>query len=355
MLSFCHNLKNNAIINLSIAINPETTPPDAIISPDIEHRPCYRCYNDFWKDCHGKTQKSGVWFHSTSKGDEPKPIDVFVCGEILVIATARDKAGRSFGQVLQFKNKLGHWQTWNMPVRLLAGRGDELLKELFDMGLAFNYTKRGQIAAYISSIHPTKTMWTASQVGWFDGDNFVLPDTTIGKDSDGVLFQTESNNHQEYSTAGTLGEWRSSVAALCVGNPIMLFTVSTAFAGALLKHCNMDGIGFHIFGDSSRGKTTGLKLAASVWGNWEKYKRVWKSTSNGLEGAAALFNDGLLTLDEIGDSDPKELADSLYLLGNGTGKQRANVLGNAKAVKTWRTAILSNGEKTIEAHKHRKA
>lgn len=83
------------------------------------------------------------------------------------------------------------------------------------MGLATNHPQQNKIAAYISFIHPTKTMWTAAQVGWFDGDNFVLPDTTIGKDSEGVLFQTESNNHPEYSTAGTLNEWRSSVAALC--------------------------------------------------------------------------------------------------------------------------------------------
>jgi hypothetical protein len=57
-------------------------------------------------------------------------------------------------------------------------------------------------------------MWTASQVGWFDEANFVLPDTTIGKDEDSILFQTESNNHQEYSTAGTLKDWRGGVGAV---------------------------------------------------------------------------------------------------------------------------------------------
>ncbi|MCX7099526.1 MAG: DUF927 domain-containing protein [Methylococcales bacterium] len=339
-------------IDLSRAIDPATTPPDNVDkqAPSTEERPCFKCHLDFWQDHHGKTQRAGVWYHSLSKGEDPAPVDTWVCGEILVEAIARDTTGRSFGQVLRFKNRLGEWQTWNMPTRLLAGRGEELLRELMDMGLGFNYHKRSQIAAYICSINQSKTVWTASQVGWFDTENFVLPDATIGKDSDGILFQTESNNHQEYNTAGTLADWRGNVAALCAGNPILLFTVSTAFAGALLKPCNMDGVGFHIFGDSSKGKTTGLKLAASVWGNWEKYKRVWKSTANGLEGAAALFNDGLLTLDEIGDSEAKELADSLYLLGNGTGKQRANVSGHAKAVKTWRIAILSNGEKTIEAH-----
>jgi putative DNA primase/helicase len=225
-----------------------------------------------------------------------------------------------------------------------------LLKELFDMGIAFNFNQQKQIAAYIASIHPTKNVWTASQVGWFDGNNFVLPDSTIGKDSDSVLFQSESNNHQEYSTAGTLNEWRSGVASLCVNNPLMLFSVSTAFAGALLKLCNMDGSGFHAVDGSSRGKTTLAKATGSVWGCFGKYARTWRATANGMEGAALLFNDGLIILDEIGDGDAKEIADTLYLLGNGKGKQRANVLGNARAINTFRVIVWSNGEHTIEVH-----
>jgi putative DNA primase/helicase len=340
-------------LDVTASIDPAITPPETIAatSPSLEDRPCYRCHGDFWRDDGGNEKKPGVWWHSLGKGDEPKALDAWICGQVQVIAIARDKAARSFGQVLRFKNKLGHWQTWNMPTRLPAGRGDELLKELLDMGLAFNYPKRAQIAAYISSVNPEKTVWTAAQVGWFDDSNsFVLPDATIGKDADSILFQSESNTHQEYSSAGNLDEWRTNVPMLCTGNPMLVFTVSCAFAGALLKTCNIDGVGFHVFGESSRGKTTGLKLAASVWGHWEKYKRSWKATANGLEGAANLFNDGLLTLDEIGDGESKEISDTLYMLGNGSGKQRANVLGQAKAVKAWRIAVLSNGEKTIAAH-----
>jgi putative DNA primase/helicase len=343
----------NAIIDLSTAIDPHTTPPETISqdSPSLHDRPCYWCYGDFWTNHDGKQQGAGVWYHSYNKdkyGEVTATIDTWICGEIQVNAIARDKSGRSFGQVLRFKDRLGQWKTWNMPTHLLAAASSDLLKELLDMGLNFNYHKRDKIPAYIASRNPTKTVWTAAQVGWFDG-KFVLPDTTIGNESDDVLFQTESMNQQEYITQGTLNEWRDTVAALCTDNPLLMFSVCSAFAGALLKLCNMDGIGFHIFGESSRGKTTGLKLAASVWGHWEKYKRSWKATANGLEGAALLFNDGLLTLDEIGDIDPKELQDALYMLGNGSGKQRANVHGNAKSVKTWRIAVLSNGEKTIEA------
>ena len=69
-----------------------------------------------------------------------------------------------------------------------------------------------------------------------------------------------------------------------------------------------------------------------------------------MEAAAVLFNDGLLALDELGDSDAREVNQTIYALGNGTGKQRANVKGSARQVHKWRIALLSNGEKTLDSH-----
>ena len=49
-----------------------------------------------------------------------------------------------------------------------------------------------------------------------------------------------------------------------------------------------------------------------------KQVKTWRATGNGLEGAAAMANDNLLVLDEIGElSDPKELGNVIYFLGNG--------------------------------------
>ena len=87
-----------------------------------------------------------------------------------------------------------------------------------------------------------------------------------------------------------------------------------------------------------------------MWGDFKAFMRTWKATANGLEGAACLFNDGLLVLDEMGDGDGREVERTIYALGNGKGKQRATVTGAAKGVNSWRVLTLSNGEKTIEAH-----
>jgi uncharacterized protein (DUF927 family) len=108
-----------------------------------------------------------------------------------------------------------------------------------------------------------------------------------------------------------------------------------------------DGGGFHFRGGSSGGKTTALRMAASVWGDPAVYVRTWRATANGLEAVAALHNDGLLLLDELGQIDPREAGGAAYLLANGHGKARASVTGAARRAARWRLLFLSAGEQSL--------
>jgi putative DNA primase/helicase len=331
----------------------DSSEDDTLDFPEIDERPRWKAYLDRCGPEHKK--QPGIWYHGLTKPNrdgEQLPYDDWICGPLMVEATTRDADGQSFGAMLKFKNKLGHWRQWNMPSRLLAAGGgggqDGLIGELLDLGLKIKFDKQNRIAAYISDQTPHKTMWAALQVGWYE-NAFVLPDQVIGGSGD-VFFQSCHATQKEYRQAGTVAEWQAHIGRYCMANPVLLFTASIAFAGALLQPCAADGIGFHFFGDSSRGKSTVMKLATSVWGPWASYRRTWKATANGLEASASLFNDGLLALDEIGDGEAKEIAQILYALGNGVGKQRAKQSGGAKKIATWRVATLSNGEKTIEAH-----
>lgn len=97
---------------------------------------------------------------------------------------------------------------------------------------------------------------------------------------------------------GSLAHWRREVTSRCLGNDRLVLTVSTMFAGPLLRFTGATGGGFHIVGGSSSGKTTALRVAASVVGPPE-YAREWRSTANGLEGAAVLHNDATLILSAL--------------------------------------------------------
>jgi uncharacterized protein (DUF927 family) len=79
------------------------------------------------------------------------------------------------------------------------------------------------------------------------------------------------------------------------------------------------------------------------------YARVWRSTTNGLEGLAALHNDGLLILDELSQCDPRPAGEAAYLLADGQGKVRAARTRAARAVQRWRLLFLSAGEESLSA------
>lgn len=312
-----------------------------------QERPCFRVYDDWTLNGTGHKLKPGVWHHSmsTPKSGEPTPVDTWVCGPLHIEAQTLDATGNNFGRLLRFRNTAGRWREWAMPMELLKGDGSELRGELLAMGLAIDSAARNHLARYLQDHTPQKSVRCALHVGW-SGDVFVLPDAVIGPDADGVIFQSGERAHEEHGQGGTLDGWRTEIAARAIENPLFLLALSGAFAGPLLKCTNTEGGGLHFVGDSSIGKTTLLEGTCSVWGG-PGYRRSWRSTANGLEGAAALFNDCLLALDEISECDPREIGAIVYSLGNGRGKQRATRSGTARAVTRWATFIISTGERTI--------
>jgi putative DNA primase/helicase len=157
----------------------------------------------------------------------------------------------------------------------------------------------------------------------------VLPKETIGDDAERIVFQSENAVENTFRVKGTADQWRERVGALCVGNSRLVFAVACAFAGPLLRPAGMESGGFHYRGDSSSGKTTALKLAASVYGG-TSYLQRWRSTDNALEATAAQHSDCLLILDELAQIDPKTAGECAYMLANEQGKARATRTGTPR-------------------------
>ena len=315
--------------------------------PGMDERPCFRVF-DGWVDHGGGKYRPGVWHFGIRPGKNDAPTTLTenrVCSPLHIEAVTFDGQDNNFGRLLRFKNTLGRWREWGMPMELLKAGGDDLRGELLAMGVEIDPTAKTLLANYLQAKPPKRQMRCALQVGWC-GNSFVLPDTVIGTAASGVIFQSGERGHDEHTRAGTLDGWRDEIAARAVGNPLLLLALSASFAGPMLARCNAEGGGVHFVGDSSTGKTTLLEAGCSIWGG-ANYRRSWRATANGMEGAAALFNDCLLALDEISECDPREVGAIIYALGNGRGKQRAGRTGSARAVTRWRCFVLSSGERTI--------
>jgi len=316
--------------------------------PGLDERPRYVVLDDWTKSVEGN-HRPGVYYCGLTAGKKdapPEPFDAWICSPLHIDAVTFDGQSNNFGRLLRFKPTVGKWREWAMPMELLAGDGSQLRGELLAMGVELDpYKARQQLPHYLQSEHPKRRIHCALQVGWC-GDSFVLPDAVIGPKSAGVIFQSGERGHEEHMQAGTLAGWRDGIASKAVDNPLLMLAVSASFAGPLLQRCNSEGGGFHVVGDSSTGKTTLIEAACATWGG-PGFKRSWRATANGMEGAAAMFNDCLLALDEISECDPKEVGAIVYALGNGRGKQRANRSGNARGVTRWRCFVISSGERTI--------
>ena len=267
---------------------------------------------------------------------------VYLGPPLFVRGLTRDSDGNNWGRLLEWHDKDGRLRRWAMPDAMLYRQGGEWFSELAAAGWSGVPSMRVRIAAYLSSVSHERRFRCVERVGWFR-DAFVLPDGATGRSGgEELLFQSATVTTDLYGTAGTLDGWKEA-AALSVGNSRLTFALCLAFAGPLLRLTGTEGGGFSLEGDSSCGKTTALQLAASVWGG-PAHVRTWRATDNGLEGVAALHNDGLLILDEIGQVGGRVLSEAAYMLANGSGKTRAGKENPLRRSLTWRLLFLSSGE-----------
>jgi putative DNA primase/helicase len=292
---------------------------------------------------------TGVWFFGADQDGKRKPPE-WLCSRLAVEALTRDQDGSGWGYLLAFADPLGHVKTWAMPARMLSADGGEYRATLLNMGLRIATTPRARmrLTQYIQTRTPDQFASCTERIGWH-GRAFVLPKETIGDDAERIVFQSDNPVDNTFRVKGTADQWRERVGALCVGNSRLAFAVACAFAGPLLRPAGMESGGFHYRGDSSGGKTTALKLAASVYGG-TSYLQRWRSTDNALEATAAQHNDCLLILDELAQIDPKTAGECAYMLANEQGKARASRTGAPRARQTWRLLFLSAGEVGLSDH-----
>ena len=291
----------------------------------------------------------GVWHQGIDQDGKQKSPE-WICSCLNVEARTRDQDGGGWGYLMTFADPLGIEKQWAMPARMLSGDGGEYRAALLNMGLRIATTPRARnlLTQYIQTRAPDEFASCTDRIGWH-GRAFVLPRETIGEGAERIVFQSDSAVENTFRSKGTPEQWRDRVGALCEGNSRLVFAVACAFAGPLLRPAGMESGGFHYRGDSSSGKTTALKLAASVYGG-ASYLQRWRATDNALEAIAAQHSDGLLILDELAQIDPKTAGECAYMLANEQGKARASRTGTPRTRQAWRLLFLSAGELGLADH-----
>jgi uncharacterized protein (DUF927 family) len=313
-----------------------------------EGAPAYISFGNFTMDADGLAVEVE---RGRGKNSEARIVRVSAPFEIL--GRGRDPYGHSWGRFLRWRDPDGRSHERFVADDSLHGDASAVCGPLAADGLEIAREQQRAFTNYLSGARPDGRVTVVQRTGWheIEGENvFVLPGENIGRKGVGrVLLEGAASG--PYEARGTLAEWHDGVGALTAGHAIPMIAISTALAGPLLHLAGLEGGGLNLFGQSSRGKTTCLQAAASVWGRGATpgYVRAWRATANGLEGAAAQSTDTVMVLDELGMVDARDAAQSLYGLANGAGKARAGRDGSLREPKSWRVLYLSSGELPVDA------
>lgn len=252
-------------------------------------------------------------------------------GEVCILRWRVSGTGKEVVRALP-RSDIGEREGW----RALQGGG---------LAVAPSRAARERLAYWLQRENRHLRYEVVTMTGWQHGA-FVLPTGEIIGESRALMhFNGRPSNPAAYVPRGTLDGWRETVGRLARGNALPMAAIACALAGPLLPIAGeSDGIGLHLYANTSSGKTTCGDVAASVWGEPQRTKTSWSGTALGHALNAEAANHRMLYLDEIGAGDAGRIGPALYLMLNGQSKAQGARDGGTVVSRSWLSMFLSTGE-----------
>ena len=284
-----------------------------------------------------------------------------ICGRLEVVAEIRTAEGEDRRRLVRWRDEDGaEHELQFSKAEILNPKA--ICSKLMANGLRIDgqiKTQGGvsqQIADYLNQCPAPERYTGIPRLGWYGlaGSVFALPENRIiaSKNIDEVLIYTgPEEGAPAFSSKGTLEDWQEHVAIPASYSSRAALAVCVAFAAPLLAFTSIESGGFHFYGPTSRGKSTGLRAACSVWGPATASGEMgtWRSSANGLEPIFGAHTDLPVMLDEIGQAkSAAAMIELSYMLGNESGKRRMSKTLHAIKPISWRSLFLSSGEITIK-------
>ncbi|MDK4650164.1 DUF927 domain-containing protein [Kingella kingae] len=302
-----------------------------------------------------KCDKTGVFYIAVETGKDGETYEkppLRLSDSIELIGRGRDTDGNHY-RIIEWRDCLTkQTKTAALPMAEIGQNWQALLKN--GITVHSGRRKRELLADYLQTngLHTPYTV--TEKCGWQNGA-YVLPNGEIihnpnSKKAERIIYNGDTSQNTAYTVSGSLKEWQDNVAQYASGNSRLLLAIGTALAAPLLAMVGEQNGGFHIYGDSSDGKTTAALVALSVFGNPQALKMTWRGTDLGFSNAALARNDGLLVLDEIGEAHPKTISKTAYSVINGKSKIQGAKDGGNRTSQEWRVLLFSTGEYSLNAY-----
>lgn len=233
--------------------------------------------------------------------------------------------------------------------------------ELGSVGVPVNSNTAGRVVDWFDALlaaNDTRIprVGCVSGTGWhvLEGQRVFVADRVLSPATPppSVALDTRGGRGRMFAALKPRGQLADHVAALKQAydaDPVCAAMILTALAAPLLERLGAPNFATHLAGDSTRGKTTMLKVAASVFGDPEsEWVASWNTTPVAAELRAAAWNHLPQCYDELGAGGDAQAAERLlYQLINGMGRTRGRADLSTREVPTWSCTFLSTGERAL--------
>lgn len=198
-----------------------------------------------------------------------------------------------------------------------------------------------------------------TRAGWH-GRQFVRPDGRIFGRGTKLILHPDYQMPTDAITSGKLNRWKHGVATPARFSSSIAFSIGVGFAACLLGRVpNVKSGIFHLFGPSSQGKTTAIRVANSVSFNGNAYE-TWDKTQASHEESLSQYCCALTTIDEIerivaNPSDVVRIVRNMgFVIEGERGRGRSRVYAS-DGIASWRSLAISTGECSIASLAERAA
>ena len=251
---------------------------------------------------------------------------------------------------LAFK-KGGRWKEIIVDKGIIASSNK--IVSLADYGVSVTSETAKNLVRYLSDIENLNidligTQMSTSKLGWIQGE--FMPYGC------GIIFDNETRFKEAYESVRECGSediWMSIARKVRKsGRSEPKIYMISSLASALVEPLNALPFIVNLWGETGKGKTVAIMLAASCWAypGGSDYITDPKSTVTALELRLDFLNNLPMLVDDMAQLKDKysgDFSELVYMLCSGKGKDRANATLGLNKSTTWRNVILTNGEHSL--------
>lgn len=254
----------------------------------------------------------------------------------------RDIESGEVSYLLEFNDGYNHVKR-NVQAKDITQRNE--LRNLASIGLDVDDETVRSLLKYLTlfrRMNPPHNVNVATRLGHID-QHFIHPLL----ENEVKLITYESGYKaiiDNFKSKGALKDYADNVFRPIINSPMAMMLLYASTGSILLHDFNVEPFIVDLSGKSSKGKTTALKVASSVYGH--NLYSEWNTTRVGVERKAVFMNSFPLLLDDSRKANQYMIPDIIYQFSGGRSKGR----GNLKAIqdeKTFQNILISTGETSL--------